>query len=643
MNLTKIYISLTATLCLLGGLAVSSCTQSDLAAGSDSSFSPGKYPLQLTASVGERAKSRSAGKDEWKEDDIIAVRIGDYPVTGSYMLNADGSVKKSLNALAWLQPVDSVKAWYPYVYHEDTLNKPLTDQSDGLVGYDFLGTDTVIRHYKETVDFEFKHRMSKVIFKLTPGDGISLEEFATVRLSVNGFTDVKFNQGIVTPKGENGWLKPFFDAESSAPDCSVFEAIVVPQDMNGKDFFKIDLKVNVNGHILDKSLTYKADAGSGKLEAGHYSVYNVVVRKDRLEVNPPVTASWIDDREPGASQLWKFKVVFDENFNIPKESRKNMVFSSEVVNAEAFRDGTVNYLEVAGNGFSINTAIDIDKEISLGMHMMKCVEGKDTLTRTTETVGNQTKYTFNLRLRSNEVTLAYKEYSSPPNVGDFYFSDGTWGSSLSADKTCIGIVIKALECKWWEADGMMAALNTLNDPATYDFNKFVDNSVHGYVLALTDAGKGLKWSTTKNYYGVGAVSKDDKSFNGYYNTAKVLNTVANIDEAPAFQACRDYEGTVPSSPFSSGWYLPSVGQYNAVIDSYDLIQNKIIAAGGTKLPNPVVSSSTVFRYWTSSEDPNKPTNAWVLDAPSNKAPSISSISRSSVSKNVHTVRAVLTF
>ena len=638
MNLKKTYISLTAALCLLGGLAVS-CTQDNLVAGSGTTLPPGKYPLQFTASVGERVKSRSACKDEWKEGDTIAVRIGDYPVTGSYMLNADGSVKKSINALAWLQPDDSVKAWYPYVYHDQTLTKSLTDQSDGLVGYDLLSTDTVIRNYKETVDFEFKHRMSKVIFKLTPGDGISLEEFATVRLSVNGFTAANFNQGRVTPGGENDWLKSFFDAESSAPDCSVFEAIVVPQDMKGKDFFKVDLKVNVNGHILDKSLTYKADAGSGKLEAGHYSIYNVVVRKDRLEVNPPVTASWIDDREPGASQLWKFKVVFDENFNIPKESRNNMVFSSEVVNAEAFRDSTVNYLVVAGNEFSINTAIDIDKEISLGMRMMKSVEGKDNLTQTTETVGNQTKYTFNFRLRSNEVKVAYKEYSSPPDVGDFYFSDGTWGSSLSAGKTCIGIVIKALECKWWEADGMMAALNTLNDPATYDFNKFVDNSVHGYVLALTDAGKGLKWAATKEY-GVGAVSRDDTSCNGYYNTAKVLNTVADINEAPSFQACRDYEGTVPSSPFSSGWYLPSVGQCNAVIANYDLIQNKIIAAGGTILSNQ--KSSTVFRYWTSSEDPNKPTNAWTLNAPT-KNPSIERTTKSSNNGNVFKVRAVLTF
>ncbi|MDE5784239.1 MAG: hypothetical protein K2H97_08010, partial [Prevotella sp.] len=441
--------------------------------------------------------------------------------------------------------------------------------------------------------------------------------------------------------------------ESSAPDCSVFEAIVVPQDMNGKDFFKIDLKVNVNGHILDKSLTYKADAGSGKLGAGHYSVYNVVVRKDRLEVNPPVTASWIDDREPGASQLWKFKVVFDENFNISKESRKNMVFSPEVLNAAEFQDSTVNYLEVAGNEFSINTAIG--EEISLGMRMMKGVEGKDVLTETKETVGNQTKYTFNLRLRSNEVTVAYKEYPSPPKVGDYYFSDGTWGSSLSADKTCIGIVFNALENEWWEADGMMAALKTINDPAEYDFNMFIDKSVHGYVLALTDAGAALQWATPytkESSYGVGT-TMTDKSFTGYYNTEKVLNAVAGFNDtnhtAPAFQACRDYEEKVPSS-HCSGWYLPSVGQYLAVKDNYTLIQNNIIAAGGAGLflkDNGIPDKN--IKYWTSCE--NQPSSSSSTFNPgqhalsvgiNNNLPIIGSSAKSTKGTFMR-VRAVLTF
>ncbi|MDE7381477.1 MAG: fimbrillin family protein, partial [Muribaculaceae bacterium] len=308
MNLKKSYIFIIAALCLLGGIAVS-CTQDDILPENGSSLPPGKYPLRLTASVGSHIKSRSECKDEWKEDDIIAVRIGDYPATGSYMLNADGTVKKSVNALAWLQPEDSVKAWYPYVYHDNTLTRLLTDQSDGLVNYDFLGTETVTKHYKETVDFVFKHRMSKVICKLTPGEGISAEEFATAAISINGFTAANFNQGIVTPGGDNGLIKPFFDAQSSTPDSPVYEALLVPQDMTGKLLFQIDITVNVNGNLIPKTLTYQADAASGQLDAGYYSTYTIVIQKDRLLVDPPVTASWNDDREPGASQPWRFKVV----------------------------------------------------------------------------------------------------------------------------------------------------------------------------------------------------------------------------------------------------------------------------------------------------------------------------------------------
>ena len=627
MNLKKTYISLTAALCLLGGLAVS-CTQDNLVAGSGTTLPPGKYPLQFTASVGERVKSRSACKDEWKEGDTIAVRIGDYPVTGSYMLNADGSVKKSINALAWLQPVDSVKAWYPYVYHDKTLTKSLTDQSDGLVGYDLLSTDTVIRNYKETVDFEFKHRMSKVIFKLTPGDGISLEEFATVRLSVNGFTAANFNQGRVTPGGENGWLKSFFDAESSAPDCSVFEAIVVPQDMKGKDFFKVDLKVNVNGHILDKSLTYKADAGSGKLEAGHYSVYNVVVQKDRLLVNPPVTASWNDVGGAVASKPWVFKVVFDEKLNIPKSRRKEMVFTN-VVNAEAFRDSTVNYLEVVGNEFSITSEVGV--ELTPSMLITERAEGKDTLSQSTETVGNIVKYTYNFRLRSNEVKVVYKEFSTSPNVGDFYYSDGTWSSTYYADtneKKCIGVVFATIKSEWWNEEKMKENLRKLNDYGDYDFSKFKDGIVHGYVLAIKDAAGPCAWSSQNQIFGVAKATTDD--FNGYANTATVIDIAEREKiEVPAFKACRDF---VPSSQYSSGWYLPAHGQMSA------LRNNKIVVDNLVKASADDNKELTKGGYWASSEvdsDKTQHSQAWTLQT-------FSTLQFKLKSTN-NKVRAVLTF
>ena len=220
MNIKKINIILTIALCLLEGLAVS-CTQDFSVVGSGS-LPEGKYPLQLTASVGDIMQTRSECKDVWKEGDTIAVRIGDYPVTGSYMLNVDGTVKKSINALSWLQPNDSVKAWYPYVVHDETMTKLLTDQQDGLVGYDLLGTEAVFTYYKETVDLVFKHRMSKVICKLTPGEGISAEEFANAAISINGYNTANFNQGIVKPGGDNGWIKPFFDVKNSTSDCRVY-------------------------------------------------------------------------------------------------------------------------------------------------------------------------------------------------------------------------------------------------------------------------------------------------------------------------------------------------------------------------------------------------------------------------------------
>ena len=635
MNLKKTYILLTAVLCMLGGV-VASCTQDDPEAASGKSLPPGKHPLLLTASVGAHAQNRSDCKDYWKDGDTIAVRIGNYPVTGSYMLNADGTVKKSINALSWLQPEDSVKAWYPYVYHDEILTKSLTDQSDSLVGYDFLGTETVYTHYKETVDFEFKHRMSKVICKLMPGDGISAEEFATAAISINGFTAANFNQGIVTPGGENGLIKPFFDAGNSTPDCHIFEALLVPQDMTGKLLFQVDITVNVNGHLIPKTLTYQADAGSGKLEAGYYSTYTIVVQKDRLKVNPPVTASWNDDREPGSSQPWIFKVVFAENQNIPISRRKDIVFSENVVNGKAYIDGTDEHLEVAGNEFSISYFIT-DEDITLDMRLRNYNTDKDSYEYSTETVNNGTKYTFNFRLRSNDVTLTYKETGRLPQVGDFYYQNGTWSSSLKDGQTCIGIVIYTIDYDRSDEQAMRAKLAELNDFYEYDFSTFKDGVVHGYVLAIKDASDACTWanSTTKSF-GVGLKGTNVNDFSGCANTAKVLDLVLTPEyssiDVPAFKACREFQKVVPASTSSSGWYLPSYSHLNAAKSNSIVKDNLKIASESEEDYNNLISGN----YWTSSEQATRTNMACYMR-------SFSSMQNTGIKTNKYRVRAVLTF
>ncbi len=635
MNFKKTYLLLSAALCLLGGIAAS-CTQDDSVAGAGTSLPPGEHPLQLTASVGAHIQSRSECKDEWKEDDIIAVRIGNYPVTGSYMLNADGTVKKSVNALSWPQPEDYVTAWYPFVFHDEPQTKPLTDQSDGLVGYDLLGTEPVYKNYKETVDLKFLHRMTKVICKLMPGDGISAEEFATAVLSINGFTAAQFNQGIVTPGGENGWLKPFFDAGNSTPDCPVYEALLVPQDMAGKLLFRINITVNVNGHLIPKTLTYQADAASGKLEAGEYSTYTIVVQKDRLKVNPPITASWNDDREPGSSQPWIFKVVFAENQNIPESRRKDIVFSENVVNGEAYKDGTDDHLEVVGNEFSFSCVIP-DEDITLDLRLSNYNADKDTYEYSTETLNNGTKYTFNFRLRSNGMTIVYKEIGRQPQVGDFYYQDGTWSSSLKDGKTCIGIVIYTIDYDRSDEQDMRAKLAELNDFYDYKFSKFKDGVVHGYVLAIKDAADACAWSSsTTQSFGVGLKDASVNDFSGCANTAKVLGLVDTSDDyrnidVPAFQACRDFEKIVPSSPSSSGWYLPSHGHLNVAKSSNSIVKNNLKTVSEADY-NQLTSGN----YWTSSEQASRINMAWYMR-------SFSSMTSTGVKTNKYRVRAVLTF
>ncbi|MDE7165574.1 MAG: fimbrillin family protein [Bacteroidaceae bacterium] len=663
MNFKKTYLLLSAALCLLGGIAAS-CTQDDSVAGAGTSLPPGEHPLQLTASVGAHIQSRSECKDEWKEDDIIAVRIGNYPVTGSYMLNADGTVKKSVNALSWPQPEDYVTAWYPFVFHDEPQTKPLTDQSDGLVGYDLLGTEPVYKNYKETVDLKFLHRMTKVICKLMPGDGISAEEFATAVLSINGFTAAQFNQGIVTPGGENGWLKPFFDAGSSTPDCPVYEALLVPQDMTGKLLFKIDITVNVNGHLIPKTLTYQADAESGKLEAGYYSTYTIVVQKDRLLVNPPVTASWNDDREPSASQPWIFKVVMKGNLNIPESRRKDLAFSDNVVNAEDFKQNRVDTLYVAGNDFSISCTI-VNEEQRPRMNLMDAVEGIDKMTSSFEVdpLRNSVTFNFDFHLRSDVVTLAYKEFSGheDPEVGSFYYDDGTWSRNLNSSKKCIGIVFAVLENKeWWREDGMKKALEKLNDFGEYDLKNFKDQSVHGYVVALQDAGsETVVWMTNPNdsknltkdcgtgLYS-GAIKGDTtKYYNGYSNLTTIKKIKEDDDNPytfPAFDACIAYNDIAEAPGSSSGWYLPSLDQYKSgIFLEKQIIEEKISQCGGTKYL--LGSSSSAARsYWTSTElatATRKNSAYFVYFQPSGACTAMGGQKANATAKRC--VRAILTF
>ncbi len=135
--------------------------------------------------------------------------------------------------------------------------------------------------------------------------------------------------------------------------------------------------------------------------------------------------------------------------------------------------------------------------------------------------------------------------SATANVGDYYFSDGTWGSlDNNPGKTPIAVVFSGTTSTTDQGHGW----------------------THGYAMALTNASTSSAWGidgtdeTVLNDY-QGEYDTFITNKDGYTETMAIKNAYNSTLQSahPAFYYALNYGVTAPSS--SSGWYLPSVGQW----------------------------------------------------------------------------------
>lgn len=186
-------------------------------------------------------------------------------------------------------------------------------------------------------------------------------------------------------------------------------------------------------------------------------------------------------------------------------------------------------------------------------------------------------------LKSTVTALPFDEYQTtaifnngvtyealpPVNVGDYYYSDGTWSTAYDASKTVIGLVFST-------------------DVSDADY---ASGFTHGYVVALDDVNNSAKyaWSTDlSTITGMDLLEVSDyvaldgthytgdeahahaimENYDGYTFTKYIVDN-KTIADFPAFNAAvNTYESVVPAPKSgnagvlvnSSGWYLPSTGQ-----------------------------------------------------------------------------------
>lgn len=151
----------------------------------------------------------------------------------------------------------------------------------------------------------------------------------------------------------------------------------------------------------------------------------------------------------------------------------------------------------------------------------------------------------------------------PAEIGDYYYSDGTWSSELDADKTVIGIV-------FWAGDPGQddPSLKKDHPECTHGLAVAVNGEQESgwqpyYVVYGKSVGGWLE-ENTSGYQSIIAGTEQESTLNmmvGYNNTKaiEVFNAAPENATWPveAVEKAVQYRQSVPAPENSSDWYLPS--------------------------------------------------------------------------------------
>jgi uncharacterized protein (TIGR02145 family) len=142
-------------------------------------------------------------------------------------------------------------------------------------------------------------------------------------------------------------------------------------------------------------------------------------------------------------------------------------------------------------------------------------------------------------------------------LGDLFYSDGTFSSTLVAGKTPIGVIAY------------------LDQPGTDDdeITEKSQGAGHGLVMCLKNAeiDSEVPWSTehVSKFSGQEVTSVDGlkrtTNVSGYTNTATLTVDAATAEKYPVAKAAKEYT-TLAAPTGTTGWFLPSAQQWVKMIE-----------------------------------------------------------------------------
>ena len=201
--------------------------------------------------------------------------------------------------------------------------------------------------------------------------------------------------------------------------------------------------------------------------------------------------------------------------------------------------------------------------------------------------------------KSAVCTLTVKNSGISLNVGDYYYSDGTWSSQLDPAKTVIGVVF--------------AKVNAASSDLKMSADK--PECTHGLVVSTVEYTsaytKNRSWSLRDAeswMYNNGYTQyKDTDKPVGYSNTkgfielhdARVESYGYTIDFAlyGSDSPVRTHRNAVAAPSATTDWYIPSFKEMQLLSEAMGIINPVIESLSGTK-----VGTEYPYQYWCSTSD-----------------------------------------
>lgn len=213
------------------------------------------------------------------------------------------------------------------------------------------------------------------------------------------------------------------------------------------------------------------------------------------------------------------------------------------------------------------------------VHFMAVIPGNKTANDFTLTVGDR-KIEFKAEnltktLECNHRYTISRVIKFRPEVGDPFWSDGTYGRLRHPDaqEHIVGIVVFVHDYKENMTDEEIRIADAITEKRSDENGKQLFG--HGLVMALTNAAVDVSWSSKEGkipctggdgYY---VESPEETLYSnhlsGYSNTNSIIDVLTRVNavSGSAAKIAKDYtyNGIAVSTASTTGWFLPSIGQW----------------------------------------------------------------------------------